>query len=169
MFTKRNHIKPYPVAQFIAVICLLVMINIYCSHIQPYYPPAPPVRQVPGICADSSGSTAGFIRILYPNGGEIYHIGDTMVIGLCTSDAFLFDDHFIQLSLDCGKTYHPLITFRSGDDLYDLWKIPPIWRSADEHGVTQVAAVSDSCLLQVSDYETRSIISESAAVFRILP
>ncbi len=105
-------------------------------------------------CASGPDVIAPTVAVLYPNGGEIFEIGDTIRIEWNAADNRRVDSVSVYYSDDAGDTYALLAHGWPADSSY-RWIVPP--------------SLSDSCLVRVVAYDPALLvgIDESDSLFAI--
>lgn len=126
------------------------------------------------VVAYSAPDTGDSMRVLYPNGGEIFSIGDTMPIAW-RGGKTTFTGAVIELSTDRGLTWMQ-INNDSGMSVTDprwgfcAWKVPSQLFNPDAGtGGAMVPTASGACLLRLRDYTDKNLSDRSDAVFTIVP
>jgi hypothetical protein len=108
------------------------------------------------------------LKMTYPNGGEIWHIGDTVDITWTTKN--WSHDVTIGISYDSGQTWNCLIVMDTPDVGKYTWVVKPLqWGS---NGVMHMETVSTNCRIRiglVTNSEVDYTPAISANDFTILP
>jgi FG-GAP-like repeat len=111
------------------------------------------------IVVGGSGKTSIFeleaVRVLRPNGGEIFQADTQELIRWQTFHPPRCDSLSLFYSLDNGRSYDTIITGIPGADTSYLWKVPDI--------------SSDSCKVKIIAYGPGWQYDETDGVFRITP
>lgn len=104
------------------------------------------------VVASIQGPTvSGPIVIHSPQGGEVYEVGDTILVEF-SSDPVLVPGTLISLSVDAGEGYWlmtPQESYATGSHVTFAYCIPPELRGP---GGTTLSTVSDQCIVRVSNY-----------------
>jgi hypothetical protein len=104
--------------------------------------------------------------VISPNGGELFHIGDRCTVKVTSAYS---GDAVLHLCLEDGLYYVPLSISRSFNPQIDSIFVIEIPDTFDIYG-TKVSAVSDECVIKLSDYIDRILYyDESDDFFRIVP
>ncbi len=108
-------------------------------------------------------------EVISPNGGETYHVGDTLVIQISASRSAR-----AIMYIHVEKERIPLPLFETAFNPYvvrDLrWRIPPSVDMVGLEGMRTISLVSNRCLIEITDYAEswgRSDVSDG--FFTILP
>jgi hypothetical protein len=88
------------------------------------------------------------VTVVYPNGGEILEIGDTIRVDWTATDPNGVDSVSVFYSIDAGRTYELIAHGWPADSSYE-WIVPP--------------ALSDSCLVKVVAYDPGLLAGEDAS------
>jgi C1A family cysteine protease len=91
-----------------------------------------------GACASGPDVIAPTVTVIYPNGGEVLEIGDTIRVEWSATDNDRVDSVSVYYSCDAGDTYELLAHGWPADSSY-RWIIP--------------SSLSDSCLVRVVAYD----------------
>jgi C1A family cysteine protease len=94
-------------------------------------------------CASGPDVIAPTVAVLYPNGGELFEIGDTIRIEWNATDDRRVDSVSVYYSYDAGDSYTLLARGWRADSSYQ-WIIPP--------------SLSDSCLVKVVAYDPALLV-----------
>jgi hypothetical protein len=89
-------------------------------------------------CAAGPDVIAPVAAVLYPNGGEVFEIGDTIRVEWTATDNRRVDSVSVYYSDDAGDTYELIAHGWPADSSY-RWIIPP--------------SLSDSCLVRIVAYD----------------
>jgi hypothetical protein len=105
-------------------------------------------------CASGPDVVAPVAAVVYPNGGEIFEIGDTIRVDWTATDNRRVDSVSVYYSDDAGDTYTLLAHGCHADSSY-RWIVPP--------------SLSDSCLVRVVAYDPALLagVDESDSLFSI--
>ncbi len=105
------------------------------------------------------GDSTHSLRVLAPNGGETYHVGDTLAVhmGQAESDYYVV---MVALSIDNSRSWLSL-TNESAVSIADQdtfrFVIPAVYETLVlEEGslvMKEISLVSSTCLIQLSDYD----------------
>jgi len=104
------------------------------------------------------------LKLLSPNGGESYSVGDTMIISWAVDTNKIFNSLHFDVSFDLGYTFSTInwnvmenriyptdTTVHNGNVGTFLWVIPPEYY--DPQYRQNFPTVSDSCLVQIWEYD----------------
>ncbi len=104
-------------------------------------------------------------RIISPNGGETFHVGDqcTVLVASKLSGSALFTILIGRYEL--MPPSGPLTKYMQGNSAVDTL----IFTITDsmQQGMTMVSSVTDSCLIEISNYNSPGIMDYSDCYFRI--
>ncbi|MBD3179033.1 MAG: T9SS type A sorting domain-containing protein [Candidatus Latescibacteria bacterium] len=89
-------------------------------------------------CASGADLISPAVELVYPDGGEILSVGDTINIQWVATDNEAVDSVSISYSIDAGGEYTLISGGEPNDSLYQ-WTVP--------------ATLSDSCLIRVTAYD----------------
>jgi C1A family cysteine protease len=105
-------------------------------------------------CAAGPDIIAPTATVLYPNGGEIFEIGDTIRVAWNATDNRRVDSVSVYYSDDAGNTFELLAHGWRADSSYQ-WIIP--------------SSLSDSCLVRIVAYDPALLVGvgESDSLFAI--
>ncbi len=105
-------------------------------------------------CASGPDVVAPVAAVIYPNGGEIFEIGDTIRVEWTATDNRRVDSISVYYSDDAGGSYTLLARGWPADSSYQ-WIVPP--------------SLSDSCLVRVVAYDPALLtgVDESDSLFSI--
>jgi hypothetical protein len=97
------------------------------------------------------------IKVISPTGGETFHVGQAFTIQWCLPAGWSASQTRVKLSTNNGFTY---------TDIGNPINVP----KTDTTFTPTQAMVSDSCIIQVSDYgETIGMFAWSDSTFKIVP
>lgn len=111
-------------------------------------------------------------RVIYPNGGEMLRVGDTVDIRVCSEDPdlHLLGEAAVELSVDGGINWLAVTGTVSLDESVLTHVIPETYLGYDENNnEISVDAVSDNCRIRISSYTVAQDFDVSDGTFRILP
>jgi len=89
-------------------------------------------------CASGADLIPPAVEVIYPNGGEIFSVGDTLEIEWIATDGSGVDSLSISYSTDAGGDYTLITSGEPNDSLYQ-WTVP--------------ATLSDSCLIRITAFD----------------
>ncbi len=119
------------------------------------------------------------LKLLTPNGGERYEVGDTMVISWAVDTTKVFNSLHFDVSFDLGYTFSTInwnvvenriyatdTTVHDGNVGTYRWVIPTEYY--DPQYRQDFSTISDSCLVQIWEYDNfdKSDCSDSAFSIR---
>jgi hypothetical protein len=111
-------------------------------------------------------------RVIYPNGGELFRVGDTVDIQVCSEDPdlHLLGEAAVELSVDGGINWLAVTGTVSPDESIITHVIPPTYLGYDENNnEISVDAVSDNCRIRINSYVAPQDYDISDGSFRIVP
>ncbi|MBD3390653.1 MAG: hypothetical protein GF418_01395 [Chitinivibrionales bacterium] len=100
------------------------------------------------------------VRLISPNGGEGYAVGQTITIMWEAADPS--GSFVIQVSLDAGLSWHQITGENGVTGGAFKWQIPPHFTGTDN---SQVPVNSDQCMVKLYEYATTSLEDVSDGVF----
>jgi len=116
-------------------------------------------------CPHPPDSADTVYRIISPNGGETFHVGQqcTVLVASNLSGSALFN--IIIGRYELMPPSGPLAKYLKGNSAVDtlIFTIP----DSMQQGVTMVSSVTDSCLIEISNYNSPGILDYSDCYFRI--
>lgn len=120
------------------------------------------------ITVAGQGAVQPDIVLISPNGGETFHVGDTLHVRW-SANLDVITSALLQISFDLGENYFALNTdsaiYADDSDWGNyVWVIP----SEVMDGQTPVSTLSDQCLVMVSDYQV-TMTDQSLNTFTIQP
>jgi hypothetical protein len=118
-------------------------------------------------CPDSPDPSDTVYRIISPNGGETFHVGQqcTVLVASNLSGSALFT--IVIGPYELMPPSDPLTKYLQGNSAVDtlIFTIP----DSMQQGETMVGSVTDSCLIEISNYNSPGILDYSDCYFRIKP
>lgn len=111
-------------------------------------------------------------RVIYPNGGEVFRIGDTIDIRVCSEDPnlHLLGEAAIEITVDAGVRWLAVTGSVNADESVISHVIPPAYNGFDENfNEILVNPVSDNCLIRISSYTVLEDMDHSDGSFKIIP
>ena len=108
------------------------------------------------------------LTVLQPNGGEEYHIGDTVFINWTAADISRISSVAIDLSTDNGKSWNTLNAFAvaPGDSTWGNY--PWVINNNLQYFNTGNFLLSDSCKIKIRDYQFPAYKDVSDSIFSII-
>ncbi len=110
--------------------------------------------------------------VVYPNGGEVFKVGDTIHLEFCTS----FPDSFpispdrrpsISISVDNGVVFYEIFEYLETNTID--YVIPDTLQATNLFGTeTKTSTISQNCRIRLTDYQVQSIRDVSDAPFSIV-
>lgn len=111
-------------------------------------------------------------RVIYPNGGEVFRVGDTVDIQVCSEDPdrYLLGEAAVELSVDRGINWLAVTGTVSPDESVLTHVIPGAYLGYDENNnEISVDAISDHCRIRITSYIVQQDYDISDGAFRIVP
>ncbi len=122
------------------------------------------------LCTEIDDTDNISYRVITPNGGEVFHVGQTMRIKVCSEDTVssTLSDASLHISLDGGELWLPIISERNETNSVIDYVIPDSIQDGFDNTVH--STVSDNCLIRITDYRPElDDFDVSDAVFSIKP
>jgi hypothetical protein len=129
-------------------------------------PPDESRHDAPYVCPGEGD----FYNLTYPDGGEVFSVGDTVWPVFCSSNEQFICDYYVNLSVDEGRIWFTLdIETTQDTDMRPFWVIPDEVVTFTDTEVIRVSPVSEQCLMKVLDYGSGNVYDISAGYFTIRP
>lgn len=108
----------------------------------------------------------------YPNGGEVFKIGDPIHLNFHTNDSINYPISnsrrpSVWLSLDAGRSFCQVFDHIAEKEV--PWIITDSLEYVSGGNLIMRSTISDSCLIRIQDYEKANISDNSDHFFKILP
>ncbi len=110
-------------------------------------------------------------RVIYPNGGEQFRVGDTVDIQVCSEDPdlHLLGEAAVEITVDGGINWLAVTGTVSRDESIVTHVIPATYLGYDENNnEISVSAVSDNCRIRINSYIVPQDYDISDGAFRIV-